>query len=131
MTIGGFLIKIVTVLVMISQLYCEAFTTTPTTTIPVFQSRLQKQQQQQNQHRIPFVGNYFQRSCRLFMSDSETNNDSVPQPKTFREAEVLGLKYMQERKFEDALKGTHDFFLLLGIGLAFQYLLSKRFKFFL
>jgi hypothetical protein len=27
-------------------------------------------------------------------------------PSTFREAEVLGLKLMQERKYEEALKGT-------------------------
>ena len=27
-------------------------------------------------------------------------------PSTFREAEVLGLKYMQERKYKEALDGT-------------------------
>ena len=30
-----------------------------------------------------------------------------PQPTTFREAEVLGLKFMQEGNYEDALKGSY------------------------
>lgn len=43
----------------------------------------------------------------LSMSDGNNNNEeqSDPIPQTFREAEVLGLKYMQERKFKEALDG--------------------------
>lgn len=39
------------------------------------------------------------------MSETDESSSKEPQPRTFREAEVLGLKFMQERKFEDALEG--------------------------
>lgn len=36
-------------------------------------------------------------------------------PSTFREAEVLGLKYMQERKYKEALDGTSNEFFALSV----------------
>ena len=34
------------------------------------------------------------------------SNEDIPDPTTFREAEVLGLRLMQEGRFEEALVGT-------------------------
>ena len=42
-----------------------------------------------------------------------TTEDDVS-PSTFREAEVLGLKLMQEQKYEEALKGRNIIGLLAG-----------------
>jgi hypothetical protein len=33
-------------------------------------------------------------------------DDALPQPRTFREAEILGLKRMQQGNYQEALKGT-------------------------
>ena len=35
-------------------------------------------------------------------------DEDIPDPSTFREAEVLGLRLMQEGSFEDALVGTYN-----------------------
>jgi hypothetical protein len=34
------------------------------------------------------------------------SNEEIPDPTTFREAEVLGLRLMQEERFDEALVGT-------------------------
>jgi hypothetical protein len=43
--------------------------------------------------------------CRVATSMMMTN-ENIPDPSTFREAEVLGLRLMQEGSFDDALVGT-------------------------
>ena len=50
----------------------------------------------QNQQRQPLMS-------ALSMADVEPNTS----PTTFREAEVLGLRLMQEGNYEEALRGTH------------------------
>jgi hypothetical protein len=47
--------------------------------------------------------------CRVATSMMMTNED-IPDPSTFREAEVLGLRLMQEGSFDDALVGTFNLF---------------------
>ena len=47
------------------------------------------------------------------MSETDESSSKESQPRTFREAEVLGLKFMQERKFEDALEGIEFPMLLM------------------
>jgi hypothetical protein len=57
---------------------------------------------------IPRVSNTPTKStniCRVATSMMMTNED-IPDPSTFREAEVLGLRLMQEGSFDDALVGT-------------------------
>lgn len=44
--------------------------------------------------------------------DSNSSDDSLPQPRTFREAEILGLKRMQQGNYQEALKGTFWFQIL-------------------
>jgi len=40
-------------------------------------------------------------------NSSTSGTGGIPQLATFREAEVLGLRYMQEGNYEQALKGKH------------------------
>ena len=62
-----------------------------------------------NAYSIPRVSRTPKRTCRsaesALTSMSMTNEDT-PDPTTFREAEVLGLRMMQEGKFDEALVGT-------------------------
>lgn len=54
---------------------------------------------------------------------------SSENPTTFREAEVLGLKLMQEEKYEDALKGnvnTTDISMIVSHVMIYIY--TKRFR---
>jgi hypothetical protein len=52
-----------------------------------------------------------------------TGADDELNPSTFREAEVLGLKYMQERKYKEALDGTAND--MLQISYAFNQCSKK------
>ena len=42
-------------------------------------------------------------------SNNSSRRNSLPEPTTFREAELLGLRQMQEGNYEEALKGTLRF----------------------
>jgi hypothetical protein len=53
-------------------------------------------------------------SVVLRLSD-EAASELGSTPSTFREAEVLGLRLMQEGKYEDALNGT--FYFIFSVGL--------------
>jgi len=49
---------------------------------------------------------------RFFSSNNDSDSEPVPspQPINFREAEVLGLRLMQEGQHEEALKGTYTLY---------------------
>lgn len=46
------------------------------------------------------------RTIRSAESAMQMSTNEVPDPATFREAEILGLRLMQEGNFEEALVGT-------------------------
>lgn len=46
------------------------------------------------------------RSAESAVTSMSMSNEEIPDPTTFREAEVLGLRLMQEERFDEALVGT-------------------------
>ena len=55
----------------------------------------------------------------LFLSSTDTEEPSLPPPpQTFREAEILGLRLMQEGAHEQALEG---WFVFLFFSLSFFF----------
>ena len=46
------------------------------------------------------------RSAETAITSMSMTNEDIPDPNSFREAEVLGLRLMQEGSFEEALVGT-------------------------
>ena len=53
--------------------------------------------------RTPFVT---YRSAEAAITSMSMSNEEIPEPTNFREAEVLGLRLMQEGRFDEALVGT-------------------------
>ena len=49
------------------------------------------------------------RSAESAVTSMSMTNEDIPDPTTFREAEVLGLRLMQEGRFDEALVGTCNF----------------------
>ena len=47
------------------------------------------------------------RSAESAITSMSMSNEDIPDPTTFREAEVLGLRLMQEGRFDEALVGTY------------------------
>lgn len=52
--------------------------------------------------RTPFVT---YRSAEAAITSMSMSNEEIPEPTNFREAEVLGLRLMQEGRFDEALVG--------------------------
>jgi hypothetical protein len=46
------------------------------------------------------------RSAESAVTSMSMTNEDIPDPASFREAEVLGLRLMQEGRFDEALVGT-------------------------
>ena len=62
-------------------------------------SFISSQQQPQQYHSLAAA------SATTTTTTLQMSMEDAPEPTTFREAEVLGLRYMQEDRFEQALEG--------------------------
>lgn len=71
--------------------------------------------------RTPFVTH---RSAEAAISMS-MSNEEIPEPTNFREAEVLGLRLMQEGRFDEALVGMYRVCHIYCIALAISIWLEQ------